>query len=424
MPNYNNIIDRSGAEALVPAPVANEIFQGITEESAVLKLARRLPNMTSKTLRLPVLNSLPMAYFVNGDTGLKETTSVDWTNKVITAEEIAVIVPVPDAVIDDAGFDIWAQIRPLVVQAFGQVIDRAMLYGLNKPATWPNGIVQDASGKGKVIVLGDDPYDDIMAGGGLISLVETSGYAVTGYVGAVQARGVLRGVKDTTGQPIFRQGMTDGTSYMLDGQSIVFPKNGAIDPSETLLIGGDFKQMVFAIRQDLTVKRATEAVISDADGKVVYNLLQQDMTALRFVMRLGWQLPNPLNNIGGESRYPFAILAPSTSSSLIKIGSAAYKVTAPVKGAAPQASHDAGTGYTATVAWAPGTENFDGSTAYTATVTFNAANGYAFPADFGQGDITGLPATSGGSAPATSVTVTRVSASKVTVTTVYKATAV
>lgn len=419
---YNSIIGRTGADVLVPQPVANEIFQGITEESAVLRLARRLPNMTSKTLKLPVLNSLPYAYFVDGDTGLKQTTQVDWRGKVITAEEIAVIVPVPDAVLADSDFDIWGQIRPLVTQAFGQVIDRAMLYGVNKPASWPDGIVQEANSKSRVIVLGDDPYDDIMAAGGVISLVETSGYNVTGYVGAVQARGILRGIKDTTGQPIFRNGMTGGTSYMLDGQPIMFPMNGSIDPTETLLIAGDFRQMVYAIRQDLTVTRSNEAVITDAAGKVIYNLYQQDMTALRFVMRLGWQLPNPLNNIGGEDRYPFAILAPDTASSLTKIGSAAYTVTAPVKSATPQATHNGGTGYTAAITWEPTAETFAASTAYTAKVTYSATSGYAFPADFGAANVTGLPTTSGGGATATSVNVMRESASKVTATVAYKAT--
>ncbi|MEG2623994.1 MAG: phage major capsid protein [Clostridia bacterium] len=312
MPIYNGIINRTGAESLVPQPVASEIFQGIAEESAMLSLARRLPDMTSKTLRLPVLNSLPTAYFVNGDTGLKETSNADWTNKTITAEELAVIIPVPDAVIDDAGFDIWAQIKPLVVQAFGKVIDQAMLYGTNKPTTWPDGIVTGAGTAGNTVVLSAAPYADIMAKDGLIAKVEQAGYMVGGYIGAMAVRGILRGVIDTSGQPIFRQGMTGGTAYMLDGQSILFPKNGAIDATKGLLVGGDFRQMVYSIRQDLTVKRATEAVITDATGKVIYNLLQQDMTALRFVMRLGWQLPNPKNNLGGgaANQYPFAVLMP------------------------------------------------------------------------------------------------------------------
>ena len=106
--------------------------------------------------------------------------------------------------------------------------------------------------------------------------------------------------------------MAGGTAYELDGQRIEFPRNGAIDATKTLLIGGDWNQLVYAIRQDMTVTRSNQAVITDTSGKVIQNLYQQDMTALRFVMRLGWQLPNPINGINGTAtRYPFGVLKPS-----------------------------------------------------------------------------------------------------------------
>lgn len=308
MPNFNEMISRTGAEALIPTEQSSQIFQGITEESAVLRLGRRLPNMSRQMMKIPVLNSLPYAYFVEGDTGMKQTTKVDWTNKNIVAEEIAVIVPVPDAVLADAEYDIWAQINPLVAQAFGQVIDNAILHGTNKPAGWPNAIVTEATAKGNVIASTDDGFADIMGPGGLISLVEEDGFMVNGYMGSMQSRAQLRGIRDQNGQPLFRNGMTDGTTYTLDGQRIEFPRNGSMTADGPLLIAGDWNQLVYAIRQDMTVTRSQEAVISDAEGKVIYNLYQQDMTALRFVMRLGWQLPNPPSALGVADPYPFAVL--------------------------------------------------------------------------------------------------------------------
>lgn len=308
MPTFNDVIDRTGAESLIPVQYSNEIIQDAVEESAVLKMATRLPNMTSKMLSMPVLNSLPFAYFVNGDTGLKQTTKVDWGNKLITAEEIAVIVPVPDAVLADSRFDIWGQIRPLVRQAFGQVIDAAILHGTNKPSSWPTAIITDATTKGNVTTATDDGFKDIMGAGGLISLVEEDGFMVNGYLGSLKSRAHLRGITDQNGQPLFRNGMTGGTSYQLDGQRIEFPKNGSMPNDGPLLVAGDWSKLVYAIRQDLTVTKSNQAVITDADGKVIYNLYQQDMTALRFVMRLGWQLPNAVNAMGIENAYPFAVL--------------------------------------------------------------------------------------------------------------------
>lgn len=312
---YNDLITRTGAGDLIRTEFSNQIIQDATEESVVLRKAKRLPNMTSKMLSMPVLNSLPHAYFVNGDTGLKQTTNVDWTNKLITAEEIAVIVPIPDAVIADSSFDLWEQIRPLVRQAFGQKIDGAILYGTDKPSSWPDGIVTDAIAKGNAVTQTTDGYKDILGKGGLVALVEEDGYFVNGYVGSMKSRSYLRDIRDNNGQPLFRNGMTDATRYTLDGQTIDFPRNGSINTETTTLIGGDWSQLVYAIRQDMTLTRTNTGVITDEAGKVVYNLYQQDMTALRFVMRLGWQLPNPLNNIGGADRYPFAVLQPAASGS-------------------------------------------------------------------------------------------------------------
>jgi HK97 family phage major capsid protein len=99
------VIDRTGAAALIPEDASAEIIQGVPSDSAVLQLARRLPNMSRKQTRLPVLATLPTAYFVNGDTGLKQTSSVSWENVYLNAEELAVIVPIPEAVLDDNDYD-------------------------------------------------------------------------------------------------------------------------------------------------------------------------------------------------------------------------------------------------------------------------------------------------------------------------------
>ena len=49
------IIDRTGAESLIPVQESNEIIQGVVTQSAVLSRGRRLPNMTSRQYKMPVL---------------------------------------------------------------------------------------------------------------------------------------------------------------------------------------------------------------------------------------------------------------------------------------------------------------------------------------------------------------------------------
>ena len=83
--------------------------------------------------------------------------------------------------------------------------------------------------------------------------------------------------------------------------------------SAALMIAGDFKELVYSIRQDVTYKILTEATIVDPTTKeVIYSLAQQDMVALRAVMRLGWEIPNPTSAYRAklQSTCPFAVYAP------------------------------------------------------------------------------------------------------------------
>lgn len=306
-------IDRTGAEALISEEVSNEIIQGVAEQSAVLRMGRKLPNMSKKKYRMPVLDMLPVSYWVAGDTGFKQTSKMAWKNKYIIAEELAVIIPIPEAVLDDADYDIWGEVRPRAVEAMGKKIDGAILFGDDKPDTWRDDIVTGATSAGNVVTFSasDDLYDKIMAEDGAIAKVEEAGFFPSGHMADVTMRAKLRGLKDSTGQPIFKSDMQGATSYSLDGSPIDFPRNGAFDKSKALMITGDFSQLVYSIRQDVTYKLLTEATIVDPSTKeVIYALAQQDMVALRIVMRLGWEVPNPINSMKSEEaeRFPFAIL--------------------------------------------------------------------------------------------------------------------
>ncbi len=308
-----NIIDRTALSGLIPEPVTREIMQGAIAESAVLRMGRRLANMSSKTQTINVLDALPSAYFVNGeatDTGagdsFKQTTKMAWANKKLYAEEIAVIVPIPEAALDDADYDIWGEVKPRLTEAFGKVIDSAILFGTKKPSTWRDGVVPSAVAAGNGVPVSSNVYNDIMGEGGLISKVELDGFNPNGVMAAIQMRGKLRGLVDTTGQPIFKSDMQGNTRYGLDGMDMYFPMNGAFDPNQAQMIVGDWSQLVYAIRQDMTFKIFTEGVIQDPNSKeIVYNLMQNDMVALRAVMRLGWEIANPVNAFNEDITNPF-----------------------------------------------------------------------------------------------------------------------
>lgn len=310
------IVDRQAAEALIQEQLIDTIQQDAPKQSVFMQLARKLPNMTSKQTRVPVLDMLPMAYWVNGDNGFKQTSEQAWDNVFLTAEELAVIVPVPEAVIDDASFDIMGEIQPRVVEAIGQRVDSAIIFGVNRPAGWPADIITRARQAGNNVAPGSgtDYYNLIMGENGLIDRVEKSGRMVTGAVSAMGMRAKLRGVRTNSGQPIFKSDMQGSTQYALDGAPMYFPQNGSFDTSVAQLVVGDWSQAVYAIRQDITVKILDQGVIQNpATKEIQYNLAQQDMIALRVVFRMGWALPNPATRMDSDRvACPFAYLEPAT----------------------------------------------------------------------------------------------------------------
>jgi HK97 family phage major capsid protein len=307
-------IDRENLAGLIPEPATREIFQGIVANGAVLRVGKRLPNMTAQTQAINVLDMLPLAYWVDGDTGFKQTASQGWDTKKLYAEELAVIVPIPEAVLADSAYDIWGEVRPRLVEAMGRRIDEAILFGTGKPQNWRDSILETATDASAVVTDSGDTFADIMGENGLIAKVEQNGYLPTRILSGISMRARLRSLTDQVGHPLFMRSMQSATEYDLDGIPLEFPMNGAWDESEALLITGDFSQLVYSIRQDVTYKLLTEATIVDPTTReVVYSLAQQDMVALRAVMRLGWELPNPVSAYRAdlETYTPFAVYAPA-----------------------------------------------------------------------------------------------------------------
>ena len=299
-------ITKTDVGALIDDQVVSEIFEGAQKESKALSLFRRLPNMTSDKTKLRVSDALPVAYFVDESTnnGRKNISKAAWKNVFLTAEELAVIIPIKENLLNDADVDLWAEIKPQLISAMAKTIDAAVFKGEGAPTSWGSGIIPQIIAKGKSVTETGHLYSDI---NDTMTEVEESGYNVTALLGGVGLKGKFRMMTDTTGQPLATTEIGSLRREYLD--------NGAWDKTVATLIAGDFSQAVYAIRQDVTYKVLDQAVIQDpSDGSILYNLAQEDMVALRVTFRMGYAIPNPVNALDGTSaRYPFAALVPEAS---------------------------------------------------------------------------------------------------------------
>ncbi len=151
--SFTDSITNDDVGALIPEEVAGSILQNVEVKSAAMQLMRKA-RMTRAQQRLPVLSALPTAYFVASGGGLKQTSKAAWANKYLVAEEIAVIIPIPEAYLDDAEFDVWGEIKPKIAEAFAVAIDGAVLFGTNKPDTWGLDVYAHAIAAGNAVVRG------------------------------------------------------------------------------------------------------------------------------------------------------------------------------------------------------------------------------------------------------------------------------
>ncbi|MBO7221811.1 MAG: phage major capsid protein [Clostridia bacterium] len=299
-------ITRSNVEALFEPDVVEEIIQGAVKQSAALSMFRQLPRMSSNKMKMRVLDALPMAYWVGAENnGRKKLTKMAWDNKYIVAEELAVIVPIKEDLLDDADIDVWAEVRPRIEEAMARKVDEAIFTGVDKPAGFRADILTSIINAGAEVEQGSKSLYEAV--NDAMSRVEESDYNPNGIIGGVGLKGKFRMMLDQSGQPI------KGTE--IDSINKAYIANGAWDKDKALAIVGDFSQAVYAIRQDITYKVLTEAVIQDpSSGEILYNLAQDDMVALRVVFRMGWEIPNPINALQPDEavRFPFASIKGST----------------------------------------------------------------------------------------------------------------
>jgi HK97 family phage major capsid protein len=298
---YNDLITRGDAASLIPDEVAAEVIKSTTQQSAALTLCRRA-RMGSATLEQPVLSSLPEAYWLSGDTGLKQTTSAAWSGVSLKAEEVAVVVPCPLSVLADSTVDIWNELRDPIAEKIALRLDAAVLSGIDKPASWPPSLLQGATAAGQVIQADSPIAQGGIIGdlGRLLGLIEDADREPTGWAAARRLRGLMRRARTTTGELLGEMDLSRAWDL-----PFTFAVSGSL-PQGVLAIAGQFDLAIVGVRQDITFQVFTEGVITDEQGRVVLNLMQQDSAALRVVARYGFAVAEPAS-LGGDG-YPFAVL--------------------------------------------------------------------------------------------------------------------
>lgn len=321
--------EQSGTDAReLPEAVSREVIQDVVTSSVALQLAQ-VHRMGTRQERLTLMESFPEAYWLTGtvdypvtggdndsgsqrakDSQPKRTTTMTWNSKSLAAEELAVLVAIPDSYIDDSGAPLFDEVRPRVAEAMAKKIDAAVLYGTDSPFA-EAGIIESIISHGNLVTLGstNDLASDVALLG---QSAAEEGIDFSSFLTGPGFKWRLPGLRSDDGFPIYSP-PASGNPGTLYGLPINEVRNGEWDNDLALLVAGEWDKVRIGIRQDITFSLSDSATIYNPEtGRVTYSAFQQDGKVLRAVLRVAYVVVNPVRHLGAI--YPFWALQDQTLS--------------------------------------------------------------------------------------------------------------
>ncbi len=273
---------------------------GSLEGSAVIRAFGTIP-LGTKITNAPVLTTLPEAQWVSESStdaaGVKPTSKVVWGNKKFVVEELAVIIPIHEDVLEDMDEDGLAKLSVLGGQAIGAKLDESVLFGVDKPTTWTDpDLLASATADGNVFQVSATPGENDLAGAiyQAAGAVADSGANPTSLLSASGLRFRLANLRASDGTAILSRTLGGDGSFTDDiaGLRASFVDNGAWDNALATAIVADRNRVKIGQRSDIQVKFLDQATVGGI------NLAERDMVALRFKARYAYALGNTITRNG------------------------------------------------------------------------------------------------------------------------------
>jgi Phage capsid family len=282
-------------EDLVPAHVVNELIAAAEQQSVAMRLGS-VQRMPSGVGSIPVVSVEPDAEWIDPRYGgRKKATTIEWTAQQLAAEELACVLAIPAAWIDDAGFRVWEQVRSRLAAAFAKRIDETLLFGVAPvPSSFPTGGIVAMAG---AALTGADALEAIDKG---LAAVEGEGLVPNGVASSASIGTALRQELRSIGSL-----PSEAPSASVYGVEVAIAAYW--DGTNGDAIVGDWTKLVIGVREDITFDVSEDAIIQDASGAIIANAFQDDLVAMRCYIRMAAAIGRPVG-ADGNPVAPFAIV--------------------------------------------------------------------------------------------------------------------
>lgn len=259
-------ISRETTGVLLPRTVSSEVWKTASEESAVMRLARRI-DIPAGGATVPMISGTPLEADWVAETAVKPVKTPTLGNKEIRSSTLALIVPFSNQFRRDLN-TLYNAIAEELPGAIARAFDRTV-FGYKAP---PSAYFDTLDGAPETVVAGTDTYADLIAAA---SSVAAAGGDLSAWVVSPSGELTVLGSVDTTGRPLFTASPnTDGMGSIgsLLGRPVYRSKHIEGD----LGFAGDWDTAVYGVVEDINISISEHATITG-----VGNLWERNMFALR-----------------------------------------------------------------------------------------------------------------------------------------------
>ena len=253
-------IENNRTNATLPPDVAQEILQKTKEESAIMRLARRI-RLPGAGTTIPVISGDPTAGWV-AETAKKPVSNPSVGTKLMSAYKMAVIETYSKEFTRD-----WKVLYDELVKT----------------------------------------YDGLVAAD---TNIATQGGLLNGFGLSAQARGILLSAVDSTGRPLFVNSVAEGAIPRILGVPTYFNRGLYIegeaatsdDAGDPAIVGvaGDWTKALYGTVEGINISINTQGVVTIAAGtsdETNVNLWQQNMVAIMAEVELGFRADTDCFNL-------------------------------------------------------------------------------------------------------------------------------
>lgn len=278
----------------LPADISSEIIQTVTEDSAIMRLARRV-TLPGRGLDIPTITSDPEAEWV-AETNPKPVRTPGVSMKNMRGYTLAVILPFSNQFRRDLR-GLYDNIVARLPSALARKFDATVMGAVQAPG---NGFdtLANATAQSIVASASATTYDGLVAAD--TDIAEHNGL-LNGFGLSPAARGILLSAVDKNDRPLFINSVADGAIPRVLGNPVYYNRGlyipgtaatqSAAGVPDVVGVAGDWTQAMYGVVEGIDVSLSDQATLTYTDDNsqtVTVNLWQRNLFAVRAEIEVGF----------------------------------------------------------------------------------------------------------------------------------------